>query len=738
MTISSQSNIVAYNCAGTFNYTVPFYWLANSHLHVTLITVADGTRFPLTEGVDYTATGAGNLLGGIITTTVAYSAAYQIEIKRVVPIIQPDNYIAGMILPAETVEKDFDYGIMVSQQLDQRLGSIEQSGAGGGIVMVNLPGSGVGVYAGQVGTTYNFKKLIGAGDLTITDAGTELLLSVGGVTGALKIVNNLTDVADRQASLNNLTNAAAGGNEYVLTRDTATGNAVWKVSTGGGGGGITYPGTTHQFLRGDGAWAWEIKDAFNTGPYAGGGGGGAALVISDAFSSPAIWLNHKGANANARLYRISAANSGGNAQLNIATFNDDGATGFHFPFVLNRAGNLPTTLSLLVDGGRLLVGAPVDDNTTILQVAGDMRFDGNARRLRADMSTATLVNRLAMQSSVVNGVSSLTIIPNGTATTANLTTINNSDLTAPASYTKFQISNSLALLESGAINAGTILPLAMAIAGAVKLRITPAGLVTINEPTDDGTSALQVNGDLHIVGLARKIRANWSDATPANRTIFQTDVVNGITSMIAAPNGTAQIALLQCVNNSDLTQPLAYGDMRITNSVMQFSSQTLNGGTQLPLVFNVAGIRMRVTTAGLVTIGEPTDDGTSILQLNGNARLNNFDLFNARTVSFTGEVDDGTSGTAKTIAFTAGQYHRISMTGNCVFTFTPPTGPAVVQLKLTQDGTGSRVMTLPAGKWPGTYVAADKLLSTAAGSIDLLTAKWDGAAWFYTLTKGWA
>jgi hypothetical protein len=130
-----------------------------------------------------------------------------------------------------------------------------------------------------------------------------------------------------------------------------------------------------------------------------------------------------------------------------------------------------------------------------------------------------------------------------------------------------------------------------------------------------------------------------------------------------------------------------------------------------------------------MTLGEPTDDTVSRLQVNGNAK--------ASTVTFVAEIDDGNVTGAATTNFIAGQYHKATMTGACTFTFTPPAGPAVVHLKLTQDGTGSRVMTLPAGKWPGNYAAGDKLLSTAANAIDLLTAKWDGAAWWYTLTKAW-
>ena len=40
--------------------------------------------------------------------------------------------------------------------------------------------------------------------------------------------NNLSDVSNTQTSINNLTNASGSTNEFVLTKDTATGNAIFK------------------------------------------------------------------------------------------------------------------------------------------------------------------------------------------------------------------------------------------------------------------------------------------------------------------------------------------------------------------------------------------------------------------------------------------------------------------------------------------------------------------------------
>ena len=39
----------------------------------------------------------------------------------------------------------------------------------------------------------------------------------------------------RQQAVNSLANVAGATNEYVLTKDAATGNAVFKAASGGGG-----------------------------------------------------------------------------------------------------------------------------------------------------------------------------------------------------------------------------------------------------------------------------------------------------------------------------------------------------------------------------------------------------------------------------------------------------------------------------------------------------------------------
>ena len=99
-----------------------------------------------------------------------------------------------------------------------------------------------------------------------------------------------------------------------------------------------------------------------------------------------------------------------------------------------------------------------------------------------------------------------------------------------------------------------------------------------------------------------------------------------------------------------------------------------------------------------------------------------------KTISFDVELDNGNSSTADTIDWGVGNKQKSTMTGNCTYTFTAPSGPCNLILKLIQDGTGSRTATWPATvKWTG---GTAPTLSTAATSIDLISLYYDGTNYY--------
>jgi len=99
----------------------------------------------------------------------------------------------------------------------------------------------------------------------------------------------------------------------------------------------------------------------------------------------------------------------------------------------------------------------------------------------------------------------------------------------------------------------------------------------------------------------------------------------------------------------------------------------------------------------------------------------------SHTIGFT-EYDNGNSSTADTIDWKLSNKQKSALTGNCTFTFTAPSNPCSLLLKLTQDGTGSRTATWPATvKWPG---GTAPTLTTTASAIDIISFYWDGTNYY--------
>ena len=100
------------------------------------------------------------------------------------------------------------------------------------------------------------------------------------------------------------------------------------------------------------------------------------------------------------------------------------------------------------------------------------------------------------------------------------------------------------------------------------------------------------------------------------------------------------------------------------------------------------------------------------------------------------EIDDGNSGTADTIDFSSGPFHKSTLTGNVTYTLTAPSVARHVQLRILTGAGSFTVDFSPAVNWPtamGAYVA-----TTAASKVDIVSLYWDGAAWWGTYSKDFA
>lgn len=104
------------------------------------------------------------------------------------------------------------------------------------------------------------------------------------------------------------------------------------------------------------------------------------------------------------------------------------------------------------------------------------------------------------------------------------------------------------------------------------------------------------------------------------------------------------------------------------------------------------------------------------------------------------------SASANTIVNTSGAANSLDAAQGRMFTYTLPANttfplPAnmlpgqTIIMRLTQDGTGSRLATWNAGY---KFAGGSKTLSTAAGAIDVVTVRYDGTTYLASLSTAFA
>ena len=201
-----------------------------------------------------------------------------------------------------------------------------------------------------------------------------------------------------------------------------------------------------------------------------------------------------------------------------------------------------------------------------------------------------------------------------------------------------------------------------------------------------------------VVGAGTLVGA-WSSQT-ANR-------------VLAAPNGSAGTPTFRALVNADLP----------TSGAVAATYQTWTAGTGALVVtsftINDRGI-ITGTSNNAITVPQYGNQGT---------------WTKAQNVSQASPA----FGTPLTLDLTTSNTFAFTATSN--FTLSTPTGAVAggtYVIRITQDGTGNRVVTWPGAptfKWPSGSVP---VLSTAAGSIDLLTLYYDGTSFLANLQKGFA
>ena len=258
-----------------------------------------------------------------------------------------------------------------------------------------------------------------------------------------------------------------------LTPSTATTGAVTLAGTlavGSGGTGLT-SGTSGgvPYFSGTTSMASSALLAANALMVGGGAGAAPSTIATGTGVTAALGVNTGAAGA----FVVNGGDLGTPSSGTVT--------------------NLTGTASINING---TVGAttPTTGTFTTITASNNLNFSSTAQRITGDMSNATFANRLAFQTNVTNGNTSLIAIPNGTSTTCQVAAVNNSDPTNSSIGSIF-ITSTEVRVQSARIGTGTFLPLKFYTNSAEQASIDASGNFAI------GTAALATtatNGFLYI------------------------------------------------------------------------------------------------------------------------------------------------------------------------------------------------------------------------------------------------
>jgi hypothetical protein len=147
--------------------------------------------------------------------------------------------------------------------------------------------------------------------------------------------------------------------------------------------------------------------------------------------------------------------------------------------------------------------------------------------------------------------------------------------------------NDLAGLQGGAVGEYYHLTAAQN-ADVASATSTGGGFVTI-AGAQTITGKKTIDNDLAFSGAGRRIQADFSAASPADRTSLQSNVANGFTALQTIPNGTSQTSGFIAFNSSNLANSGFFTGLATASAVM-FGTSVTGAAPNLPMRFTIVGV----------------------------------------------------------------------------------------------------------------------------------------------------
>lgn len=161
---------------------------------------------------------------------------------------------------------------------------------------------------------------------------------------------------------------------------------------------------------------------------------------------------------------------------------------------------------------------------------------------------------------------------------------------------------------------------------------------------------IDTNGNLTLSGSGKRVIGDFSNATAANRLLFQTTTTNAFTSVGIIPNGTSTSAGIAGYNNPTPTNS-AYFNLAVDGTQVSLTADKLGTGSYQPISFFTSGLnQLQITTAGNLLFNQT---GQRILGDFSNATVSSRVYFQTTTTNGITQVSALPNGTSTSSAFYA-------------------------------------------------------------------------------------